>query len=148
MHDVRNYLECIKGFPVDIGKVHNMKGYFIMLSGCAKKLKKCSNTYNDTEDFTKLIFSWCFFLNMRKKHVWKSNAIDMDIWNRKPSKPEQMENIVETENIVMEQIKKVKNWSVPGKDEFHWFWLKPMSILHPHLENHFNQMLREGLIED
>lgn len=39
---------------MDVGKVHNMKGYFIMLSGPAKKLKMLdSNTYNVTEDFTK-----------------------------------------------------------------------------------------------
>lgn len=30
-----------------------------------------------------------------------------------------MENIVETEDIVIEQTKKVKNWSALGKDEFH-----------------------------
>ena len=41
-----------------------------------------------------------------------------------------MEAILITEEIVKKQTKKMKNWTAPGKDEVHGFWIKHLTSLH------------------
>ena len=42
-----------------------------------------------------------------------------------------MEGVVITEAMVKKQDKKTKNWTAPGKDEVHGFWIKHLTSLHP-----------------
>ena len=48
----------------------------------------------------------------------------------------------------MKQTKKIKNWTAPGKDEVHGFWLKHLTELHDRLTQHMNYLLQTGTIED
>ena len=38
-----------------------------------------------------------------------------------------MEDVVMTEEMVKKQVKKMKNWTAPGKDEVHEIWLKHLT---------------------
>ena len=42
-----------------------------------------------------------------------------------------MEDVVITEEMVKKQAKKMKNWTAPGKDEVHGFWIKHLTRFAP-----------------
>ena len=42
-----------------------------------------------------------------------------------------MEDVVITEKMFKKEAKKMKNWTAPGKDEVHGFWIKHLTSLHP-----------------
>ena len=56
-----------------------------------------------------------------------------------------MEDVVITEEIVKKQAKKMKNWTAPGKDEAHGFWI---TSLHPKIAQQLNRLLQTATIEE
>ena len=44
-----------------------------------------------------------------------------------------MEDVVITEEMVKKPVKKMKNWTAPGKAEVHGFWIKHLTSLHPRI---------------
>ena len=66
----------------------------------------------------------------------------------KSIKVEKMPDVLITADIIKQQIKKVKNWSAPGVDEVHGFWLKHLISLHSRLSDQYNMMLQKRDIED
>ena len=59
-----------------------------------------------------------------------------------------MEDVVITEEMVKKQAKKMKNWTAPGKDEVHRFWIKHLTSLHPKIAQQLNQLLETATIEE
>ena len=45
------------------------------------------------------------------------------------------------------QAKKMKNWTAPGKDEVHGFWIKHLTSLHPRIAQQLNRFLETVTIE-
>uniref|UniRef100_A0A803THT2 Reverse transcriptase domain-containing protein n=1 Tax=Anolis carolinensis TaxID=28377 RepID=A0A803THT2_ANOCA len=61
------------------------------------------------------------------------------------NKMELMEIITE---IISKQVQKVKNWTSPGSDQLHGFWLKHLISLHGKMAQQFNEMLQKGSINE
>ena len=59
-----------------------------------------------------------------------------------------MDDLTITADMIKKQAKKVKNWTVPGKDEVHEYWLKHLTSLHTRMAWQLNQLLPTGTIED
>ena len=59
-----------------------------------------------------------------------------------------MEDVVITEEMVKKQAKKMENWTAPGKDEVHGFWIKHLTSLHPRIAQQLNQLLETATIEE
>ena len=59
-----------------------------------------------------------------------------------------MDDIVITTEMIKRQVKAVKNWSAPGPDELHRFWLKHLTSLHQHIAVQFNHLLQNSTTED
>jgi hypothetical protein len=62
-------------------------------------------------------------------------------------KGHKMEDLTITPEMVKKQTKKVKNWTAPGKDEVHGYWLKHLTSLHARLAQQLNHLLQSGTIE-
>ncbi|XP_053141804.1 uncharacterized protein LOC128340565 [Hemicordylus capensis] len=60
---------------------------------------------------------------------------------------QQMQDLIITPELISERAKKIKNWTAPGDDELHGFWLKHLTSLHKQLSKQFNHMLQGGDIE-
>ena len=54
----------------------------------------------------------------------------------------------ETADMVKHQVKKIKNWAAPGKDEVHGCWLKHLTSLHTRIAKQLKHLLQTGTIED
>ena len=52
-----------------------------------------------------------------------------------------MEDFKITADMVKYQIKKIKNWTAPGKDEVHSNWLKHLTRLHTRIAEQLNHLL-------
>ena len=50
--------------------------------------------------------------------------------------------------MVKKQAKKMKNWTAPGKDEVHGFWIKHLPSLHPKIAQQLNRLLERATIEE
>ena len=50
--------------------------------------------------------------------------------------------------MVKKQAKKMKNWTAPGKDEVHGFWIKHLTSLHPKIAQQLNRLLQTATIEE
>ena len=59
-----------------------------------------------------------------------------------------MKNLSITADMVRKQAKKIKNWTAPGKDEVHGYWLKYLTELHNRPAQQMNTLLQTGIIED
>ena len=59
-----------------------------------------------------------------------------------------MEDFEITADMVKHQVKKTKNWTAPGKDEVHGYWLKHLTSLHTRITKQLNHLLQTGTIED
>ena len=59
-----------------------------------------------------------------------------------------MDDLTITADTIKKQAKKVKNWTAPGKDEVHGYWLKHLTSLHTRIAWQLNQLLQTGTIED
>ena len=59
-----------------------------------------------------------------------------------------MEDVVITEEMVKKQAKKMKNWTAPGKDDAHGFWIKHLTSLHPKIAQQLNRLLETATIEE
>ena len=59
-----------------------------------------------------------------------------------------MEDFEITTEMVKHQVKKIKNWTAPGKDEVHSYWLKHCTSLHTGKAKQLNHLLQTGSIED
>ena len=59
-----------------------------------------------------------------------------------------MDDLTITADMIKKQAKNVKNWTVPGKDEVHGYWLKHLTSLHTRMAWQLNQLLQTGTIED
>ena len=59
-----------------------------------------------------------------------------------------MEDFEITTEMVKHQVKKIKNWPTPGKDEVHGYWLKHLTSLHTRIAKQLNHLLQTGTIED
>ena len=59
-----------------------------------------------------------------------------------------MEDFEITADLVKHQVKKIKNWTTPGKDEIHGYWLKHLTSLHTRIARQLNYLLQIGNIED
>ena len=59
-----------------------------------------------------------------------------------------MEDVVITEEMVKKQAKKMKNWTAPGKDEVHGFWIAHLTSLHPKIAQQLNRLLETATIEE
>ena len=51
----------------------------------------------------------------------------------KETQGKQMDDIVITTEMIKRQVKAVNNWSAPGPEELHRFWLKHLTSLHQHI---------------
>ena len=80
-----------------------------------------------------------------KQHNTKANWIESthSILNKKP-----IEDFAITADMVKHQVKKIKNWTAPGKDEVHSYWLKHLTSLHTRITKQLNHLLQTGTIED
>ena len=58
------------------------------------------------------------------------------------------EHVVITEEMVKKQAKKIKNWTAPGKDEVHGFWIKHLTSLHPKIAQPLNRLLHTATIKE
>ena len=59
----------------------------------------------------------------------------------------EMKELVITTKMVEKRARKIKNWSAPGEDELHGFWLKHLTVIHPLIAKQFNNILQGGEIE-
>ena len=59
-----------------------------------------------------------------------------------------MENLSITAEIVRKQAKKIKNWTAPGKDEVHGYWLKHLTEFYNQLARQMNTLLQAETIEE
>ena len=59
-----------------------------------------------------------------------------------------MDDFTITADMIKKQAKKVKNWTAPGKDEVHGYWLKHPTSLHTRMAWQLNQLLQTRTIED
>ena len=96
----------------------------------------------DKDDVTQF---WTNIWNSQKEHnhnaQWIQNA-------QKELGRNTMEDVVITEEMVKKQAKKMKNWTAPGKDEVHGFWIKHLKSLHPRIAQQLNRLLEACTIEE
>ena len=59
-----------------------------------------------------------------------------------------MEDFGITADMVEQQVKKIKNWAAPGKDEVHDYWLKHLTSQYTRIAKQLNHLLQTGTIED
>uniref|UniRef100_A0A803SMP7 Reverse transcriptase domain-containing protein n=1 Tax=Anolis carolinensis TaxID=28377 RepID=A0A803SMP7_ANOCA len=59
-----------------------------------------------------------------------------------------MELMEITTEMISKQVQKVKNWTSPGSDQLHGFWLKHLISLHGKMAQQFNEMLQKGSISE
>jgi hypothetical protein len=59
----------------------------------------------------------------------------------------QMVDLSITTDMVKKQTKKVKNWTAPGEDQVHGYWLKHLTGLHCRIAEQLNTVLQSGKIE-
>ena len=59
-----------------------------------------------------------------------------------------MEDFKITADTDKHQVKKIKNWTAPGKDEVHGYWLKHLTSQHTRIVKQLNHLLQTGTIED
>ena len=59
-----------------------------------------------------------------------------------------MDDFEITTEMVKHQVKKVKNWTAPKKDEVHGYWLKLLISLHTRIAKQLLYLLQTGTIED
>ena len=59
-----------------------------------------------------------------------------------------MEDFEITADMVKHQVKKIKNWTAPGKDEDRGYWLEHLASLHTRIVKQLNHLLQTGTIED
>ena len=50
--------------------------------------------------------------------------------------------------MVKHQVKKIKNWTAPGKDEVYGYWLTHLTSLHTRIAKQLNHVLQKGIIEN
>ena len=50
--------------------------------------------------------------------------------------------------MVKKQAKKMKNWTAPGKDEVHGFWIKHLTRFHPKIAQQLNRLRKTATIEE
>lgn len=60
----------------------------------------------------------------------------------------EMEPMIITIEQLKKQVSKIKNWSAPGKDEVHGYWLKHLRSTHARLAHQMNKFLETGKGED
>ena len=96
----------------------------------------------DKEDTTKF---WKNIWENPKEHNTKAKWIEsaQSVLNK-----HSMEDFEITTDMVKKQAKKIKNWTAPGKDEVHGYWLKHLTSLHARMANQLNHLLQTGTIED
>ena len=96
----------------------------------------------DKEEISKF---WKNFWENPKQHNTKANWIEstLSILNKQP-----MEDFEIIADMVKHQVKKIKNWTAPGKDEVHGYWLKHLTSLHTRIAKQLNHLLQTGTIED
>ena len=58
-----------------------------------------------------------------------------------------MAEFIITTQMIKKQVKKVKNWLVPGKDELHGYWLKRLNSVHERIANQLNELLQKENID-
>ena len=51
-------------------------------------------------------------------------------------------------DMVKHQVKKIKNWTAPGKDDVHGYWLRHFTSLYTRIAKQLNHLLQTGTIED
>ena len=59
-----------------------------------------------------------------------------------------MEDFEITTDMVKHQVKKIKNWTAPEKDEVHGYWLKHLTSLHTRIAEQLNHLLQTGTIKE
>ena len=59
-----------------------------------------------------------------------------------------MEDFEIIADMVKHQVKKIKNWTAPGKDEVRGYLLKHLTSLHTRIAKQLNHLLQIGTIED
>ena len=59
-----------------------------------------------------------------------------------------MNEVSITVALLKKHVKKVKNWTAPGPDQVHGYWLKNLSALHERLADQMDHLLQNGKIED
>ena len=59
-----------------------------------------------------------------------------------------MEDVVITEEMVKKQVREIKNWTAPGKDEVHGFWIKHLTSLHTRIAQQLSRLLETTTIEE
>uniref|UniRef100_A0A803T202 Reverse transcriptase domain-containing protein n=1 Tax=Anolis carolinensis TaxID=28377 RepID=A0A803T202_ANOCA len=59
-----------------------------------------------------------------------------------------MELMEITTEMISKRVQKVKNWTSPGSDQLHGFWLKHLISLHGKMAQQFNEMLQKGSISE
>ena len=103
----------------------------------------CNETETpDKEQTTKF---WSDIWDNPKEHKVDAAWIkDVEADLNAPTMPE----LSITAEMVKKQAKKIKNWTAPGQDELHGYWLKHLPGMHDRLAQQMNQHLQLGTIED
>ena len=60
----------------------------------------------------------------------------------------EMAEITITLELFSKQAKKLKNWSAPGKDEVHGYWIKHLTSLHQRMAQQLEEVLKAGTAEN
>ena len=61
---------------------------------------------------------------------------------------QKMNEVSITLALLKKHVKKVKNWTAPGPDQVHGYWLKTLSALHERLADQMDHLLQNGKIGD
>ncbi|KAK7930440.1 hypothetical protein WMY93_006835 [Mugilogobius chulae] len=84
------------------------------------------------------------------KSIWEREASHnsdaqwlMDLRKDHSNLPEQNPVTITVTNI-QERVSGMKNWTAPGPDMIHSYWLKKLTALHERLAAQMNQLLRDG----
>ena len=101
-------------------------------------LEEGANVTTETPDKNETTKFWSNIWDKPKEHnkdaVWIEEA-EIEL------KGQNMENLSITVDMVRKQAKKMKNWTAPGKDEVHGYWLKYLTELHNRLAQQMNTLL-------
>ena len=108
-----------------------------------QSLTETTDNFTDMPDKDDATQFWRNIWDNPKEHnvQWIQNA-------QKELGGNSMEDVVITEEMVKKQAKKMKNWTAPGKDEVHRFWIKHLTSLHPKIAQQLNRLLETATIEE
>ena len=109
----------------------NQKRFYQQLEG--KNITTITPDSQETLTFWKNI--WSEPVEYNKEATWLNQITPIQ---------NKMEDLIITKGKIKQMVKRMKNWSAPGLDELHAYWLKHLDSMHERMATQMNSFIQSG----